>query len=269
MTGEPEAALSAALSYARRGWPVFPCQPDCKAPATRHGFRDATTEPGQITRWWNGQPGANVAIATGLPGPDVLDVDQHGPAGTGYPACRRLHTAGLLEGAGTVVATPSGGLHVYFTGSSGQPCGRLVGQHLDFRSAGGYVLVPPSRVGTRRYRLLRSQLAAGSLDWQAVVRLLEPHPARSCSRQAGELNALIGWVARLEPGNRNCGLFWAACRMVEAGQEQLLGDLAAAAAATGLPISEVNRTIASARRTITGQRLSHACTRPSESAGAT
>ena len=53
-----------ALAYARHGWPVFPCQPDSKEPATRHGFLDATTDPDRIRRWWDRQPAANVAIAT-------------------------------------------------------------------------------------------------------------------------------------------------------------------------------------------------------------
>jgi Bifunctional DNA primase/polymerase, N-terminal len=39
----------------------------------RHGFRDATTDPDQIRRWWRRQPDANLAIATGAPSPDVLD----------------------------------------------------------------------------------------------------------------------------------------------------------------------------------------------------
>src|SRR5579859_4487703 len=78
MTADPEQTLSQAMAYARRGWPVFPCQPGAKMPATRHGFRDATTDPQQIRWWWDRQPAANVAIATGAPGPDVLDVDKHG-----------------------------------------------------------------------------------------------------------------------------------------------------------------------------------------------
>ena len=77
-----------ALAYAACGWPVFPCQPGEKIPATTHGFRDATTDPGQITAWFTRHPDRNLAIATGAPGPDVLDVDQHGPAGNGYPAFR-------------------------------------------------------------------------------------------------------------------------------------------------------------------------------------
>ena len=55
-----DATLRQALAYARSGWPVFPCRPGEKIPATRHGFRDATTDQQQITDWfgrgaaWNG-----------------------------------------------------------------------------------------------------------------------------------------------------------------------------------------------------------------------
>ena len=48
------ATLRHALAYARLGWPGFPCQPGAKVPATAHGFRDATTDPVQITSWCAG-----------------------------------------------------------------------------------------------------------------------------------------------------------------------------------------------------------------------
>jgi Bifunctional DNA primase/polymerase, N-terminal len=246
---DPDAMTRRALAYARHGWPVLPCHPGSKAPATRHGVRDATTDPAQITRWWHRQPGANIAIATGLPGPDVLDVDQHGPAGNGFAALNQLSRAGLLTGAGTIVATPNGGLHAYFTGTS-QPSGRLPRQHLDFRAAGGYVLVPPSQIGGRPYRLVRPRTPAAGLDWSAARRLLEPgrnSAARSPGGVVRDAGGLIAWVERLEPGNRNSGLYWAACRAIEAGQDHVLDSLAVAAGRIGLTEREITRTIDSAR----------------------
>ena len=85
-----DATLRQALAYARRGWPVFPCLPGQKIPATTHGYKDATTDEQQITEWFGHGQRWNLAIATGTPGPDVLDIDQHGQAGNGYPGLRPL-----------------------------------------------------------------------------------------------------------------------------------------------------------------------------------
>ena len=148
-----DRTLRQALACARRGWLVFPCQPGQKIPATAHGFRDATTNPDQITEWFTRHPDHNLAIATGTPGPDVLDVDQHSPAGNGYTALARIRRAGLLDGAAAYVRTPSGGLHAYFTGTT-QHCGHLPAHHLDFLSAGGYILAPPSQIDGHHYQLI-------------------------------------------------------------------------------------------------------------------
>jgi len=251
MITEVSHMLDWALAYASNGWPVLPCRPGGKEPMTRHGFHDASTAEPQIRAWWERQPDANIALATGTPGPDVLDIDQHGEAGNGFTAYRRLKTASLLAGASTIVATPGGGLHLYLAGST-QPSRRLPRHHLDFRSSGGYVLAPPSQIAGKTYRLIWQQIPSAGLDWSAAVRILQPEQDRSHpSHLPGTPNAsrLISWVERLEAGNRNCGLFWAACRALEAGHPDLLDDIAAAAAMTGLPEREITRTIASARRT--------------------
>ena len=78
------ATLRQALAFAARGWPVLPCLPGQKIPATTHGYKNATTDEQQITEWFGHGQQWNLAIATGTPGPDVLDIDQHGQAGNGY-----------------------------------------------------------------------------------------------------------------------------------------------------------------------------------------
>jgi hypothetical protein len=249
MTDNP--VLRHALAYARRGWPVFPCRPGQKTPATEHGFHDATTDPAQITAWFARHPNRNLAIATGLPGPDVLDVDVH-PTGDGYPALERLATAGLTQDAAAWVATPSGGVHGYFAGSR-QRNGHLARSHIDFRSAGGYVLAPPSVVNGHQYRLTHVTSQTAGLDWAQVTQILQPdrRPEPRVPRIAGDVNVdrLADWLSRQPEGNRNHGLFWAANRALDAGHDDQLGLLADAARQTGLTDREIQATLNSARHT--------------------
>jgi hypothetical protein len=242
--------LRQALAFAARGYPVLPCQPGQKTPATRHGVRDATTDPGQITAWFSRHPDWNLAIATGAPGPDVLDVDQHGPAGNGFAAFRQLRQAGLLEGATAYVRTPSGGLHAHFTGTA-QRNGHLPGCHLDFRSRGGYVLTPPSQIDGKPYQLIKTLPGRGTLDWDTVIRHLQPQrqPPPPRHPQAGrqDLSSLARWVASQAEGNGNAGLFWAANRALDGDLAADLSPLADAARHAGLGEREITRTLDSAR----------------------
>lgn len=154
----------AALYYATRwGWPVFPLIPGDKRPITRNGFRDATTDPEKIRRWWTSTPQANIGVPTGIAF-DVLDIDWRDKSGERsqahelWPALRDADPA-VLPPIHGVAMTPRGGLHVLFeptgeTNHAGQWRGaqyadRLSG--LDFRGAGGYVVVAPSRMNEQRW----------------------------------------------------------------------------------------------------------------------
>jgi Bifunctional DNA primase/polymerase, N-terminal len=246
------ATARTALSYARRGWPVFPCQPGQKIPATAHGHLDATTDSRQIEAWFGRRPDYNLAVATGAPGPDVLDVDQHGDAGNGFAAFYRLRESGLADGAAAYVRTPAGGIHAYFAGSD-QRSGRLPAHHLDFRSQGGYVLVPHSQIGEHRYQLVKKLSGRGGLDWAAATRLLEPEHQfeRPDQRPAPslDLSHLARWVASQPHGNRNSGLYWAANRALDTDTAADLSPLAVAARQAGLADPEITRTLDSARKT--------------------
>ncbi len=247
-----DATLRQALAYARHGWPVFPCLPGQKIPATTHGYKDATTDEQQITEWFGHGQRWNLAIATGTPGPDVLDIDQHGPAGNGYPAYAKLRRAGLVNGAAAYVRTPAGGMHAYFAGSD-QHNGRLPSHHLDFRATGGYIVAPPSQIGGKPYLVISRPGGHDSLDWAAVTILLEPQrqhehaaPGHAADRRLGQL---ARWVARQSEGNRNAGLYWAANRALDANPAADLSSLAVAARQAGLGDPEIIRTLDSARRT--------------------
>jgi len=244
--------LAAALAYTAEGWAVFPCEPGGKKPVTAHGFQDAVTDADRIRAWWRGRP-YNIGLSTGYPGPDVLDVDVRAD-GSGWPAFGALRRAGLLSGAFRFVRTPSGGGHLWFSGTQ-QGCGRIKAAHLDLKGTGGYVVCPPSVVGGRPYQLLDDRPPTGArIDWEACKRLLcppEPVPVRRSSRSGpGGAKHLVRWLQGELQGNRNSGLFWAACVVLEAGDELVITDLAAVALSAGLGEAEVSRTIGSAYKKV-------------------
>ena len=139
----PPRMLDAALTYASWGWPVFPLWPREKRPATRNGFKDATTESGQIRAWWARNPDANIGLPTGLAF-DVIDID----VPTGPYSYVGMLEAGIVPDVHGQVATSSGGLHLYVKPSGdGNKAGFAPG--IDYRGAGGYVVAPPSTLGPR------------------------------------------------------------------------------------------------------------------------
>ena len=181
------------------------------------------------------------------PRTDILDVDDHGPAGNGYAAFDRLSKAGLLDGAATYVRTPSGGLHAYFTGTA-QRNGHLPAHHLDFRSRGGYVLAPPSHVDGKPYQVIRTVQSRRrpGLGHRHRSRGTPPAvpPAQPGPALGGDLGHLARWVANQAEGNRNAGLFWAANRALDADPAADLSPLAAAARHTPrLGEPEITRTL--------------------------
>lgn len=67
--------LDAALSYAARGWPVFPLRVRGKLPIMSGGHHGATTDEQDIKKWWTRWPTANIGIPCGEKTFCVIDVD--------------------------------------------------------------------------------------------------------------------------------------------------------------------------------------------------
>ncbi|MBP7661590.1 MAG: bifunctional DNA primase/polymerase [Burkholderiaceae bacterium] len=180
--GQPGSMLDYALAYAAIGWPVFPvhsvdqstnadtgeivsrcscgdaaCDRVGKHPRTANGLKDATTSPDAIAAWWGRWPVANIAVATGAPC-WVLDIDcKNGKRGD-------LVLEALERERGMLPATlqarsQSGGRHYFFRGlDSVVNSTDKLGQGVDVRGAGGYIIVEPSRIsGTYAFE-----------DWDAL-----------------------------------------------------------------------------------------------------
>jgi hypothetical protein len=265
---------TAAEAAAARGWEVFPCIPQGKRPATRHGFLDATAHWGRVRAWWRAMPRANLGHPTGLRW-DVLDLDRR-PGCDATELLPRLRDAGWLAGAAGAARTRNGGVHLFFPTGGGRS-GAIPALAVDWKAAGGYVLLAPSRVpadmaggtGTYEWATVPTPGTGRPLDWPALAAWLSPtapthdpgrtpthDPGRTPTHDPGRrLAALCARVAAAAPGERNRMLFWAACRLSESGQldDAAAAALGAAAESAGLGAREVRATLQSARRTGAGR----------------
>lgn len=135
-----DSMKESALYLAQFGFPVFPCKPASKTPATTHGHKDASTETEQIEAWWGVNPDYNVALAVPE---DMIVLDFEGASkesieeliGVKFPPTREVLTPGK-----------GGGLHLWYRKSPDTVVRNRVRvlKGLDVRAAGGYAMVPPS-----------------------------------------------------------------------------------------------------------------------------
>ncbi|WP_246829133.1 bifunctional DNA primase/polymerase [Kocuria sp. HMSC066H03] len=259
----------AARAFAAAGVSVFPCAPGGKRPLIRdgRGFRDATTDLAQVEAWWSRAPAANIGIPTGaVSGVVVVDVDVHGPV-NGYEQFARADRAGLVDGWEVLARSPSGGMHAYYPASDGggQRSWQAARAGIDFRGDGGYIIAPPSRriIDGHPVPYVVETFATGRgspVDAVGLREFLDPRPApvaRPAHTRADrplEVSRLAAWMSRRQEGERNHGLFWAACKLAEhqVAPSDALDVLTAAAGHAGLSEREAVTTIRSAYRTVHG-----------------
>lgn len=176
--------LDGALEWAEQGVPVFPCGAD-KRPLTKHGVKDATTDPRAIRtmfeRYERGVVliGAAMGRAAGL---FAVDVDLYkGPEAElwlkdqreqGNLPPTREHT------------TLRGGVHLIYSSDSAWPnCKPADG--VDVKGDGGYIIVPPSE----GYSVARTGLAAAPRG--LVVALEQAKAARSLAPETALEEAIL------------------------------------------------------------------------------
>lgn len=258
--GHTQPIADAAMSYARAGLPIFACAPQGKRPLTPNGLLDATTDADQVMGWWSRWPEANIGLATGGHGYDVIDVDLR-PTGSGFDALQRARQAEMVDGWVCEVRTPSGGVHLYYPARPERPQRSWADTtaHLDFRGTGGYVITPPSRIpqddgSLATYRPITQNRNGWPVDSAALRALLRPpraarRPASSVV-SGGRGERIAVWLSTRPEGARNNALFWAACRYAEdaISQTDAQQRLGVAAEQAGLEPAEIAATIRSAYR---------------------
>jgi Bifunctional DNA primase/polymerase, N-terminal len=272
----PDAA-AAAQALAGRGFAVFPLRRGGKEPAVRADWEGAATrDPAAVSALFRSAR-SNIGIACGPSRLLVIDLDVAKPdaaasgAGPrhGAESLRALALAAGREIPPTfTVATPSGGLHLYFRRPEDielrNTAGRL-GPLIDTRARGGYVVAPGSSIGGKAYTIVADRPIAALPGW--LIRELakpdpgsftprrdEAHPAAGRARTAYAAAALRGEVDRVRsarPGTRNDTLNRAAYslgQLVGAGlldHDEVLGALQDAARRADLPPREAAATIRS------------------------
>jgi hypothetical protein len=301
------ALLAAALNAATRGWHVFPLQPGTKVPAL-HGYENcpgtdpcrdghvgweqrATTDPARIRAAWSQRP-FNIGLATGPSGLVVVDLDtakpgQVPPAGWDMPGVRDGQDvlAVLADRHGHpapddtfTVATPSGGLHLYFLVPEGERLRNTqgtLGWKVDTRAHGGYVVAAGSIVDGRPYERLSDQDPALLPGWLLAKLRPAPLPSppdRPVHIASGQRSRYLDAAVRMEcarvegapDDQRNATLFVAATAL---GQFVAGGALSAEEhervlfTAAGRHIAVGAYSESQARRTI-ASGLRHGATRP-------
>ncbi|MYR08075.1 hypothetical protein GTV32_17990 [Gordonia sp. SID5947] len=172
---EIDVELAAHTYVEHHGLSVFPCESNGKAPLTRRGFRDATDDHTQISEWFRRWPNANLAAPVPS-GQLVIDADL-------YKRAAHDTLAALEERCGPLpacptVRTPNGGMHYRLKVAVGSWFRGIAGPGVDLRAGDrNYVLVPPSRIGDRRYEWVSGEWDDPPelpLSWLAALEYQRP-----------------------------------------------------------------------------------------------
>lgn len=142
--------LEAALKYEAAGFCPLPINESDKRPHFRllsngwEKFQKERPSREEITRWFLEYPQANIALLGGWGGLAFVDIDD--------PELAK----GALQTPTLMSRTPRGGLHLWFKESHTSENAPVKKGVIDIKAAGGYVLVPPSRLPNGRYRFVNT-----------------------------------------------------------------------------------------------------------------
>lgn len=136
----------AAIAYLARGWSVIPIGPDKRPLKPWKEYQDRRATDEEAVDWYQRWPEGNIGIVTGpISGISVVDLD--GPDGE--------QSAKPLKLPRTYTVKTPKGWHLYYQYQPALHTGAAFLPGIDVRSAGGYVVAPPSTIEGKPYRALR------------------------------------------------------------------------------------------------------------------
>jgi len=166
--------LDHALALAARGFHVFPCEVGGKLPTLKDWPNRATRDEAQIRKWWT-RAEFNVGIATGKFADDraliVVDVDMKNGK-NGEASLLGLEMQGHDLPPSMEQSTPSGGRHIIYVADHAARQGvDTIGQGLDIRSRGGFIVGPGSQIDGKPYRQINGHAELAPAPGWLVERL--------------------------------------------------------------------------------------------------
>jgi hypothetical protein len=192
----PSEVSAAAL----KGWRLHPLIDGGKAPRLPSWQTVASDQREQLEAWNREFPRANWGAITG-PASGLFVIDLDGDTGRDW---FKLHVdAGDELPESWAVHTPRG-LHLYFACSAEFPVRTSVSKiapNVDVRGAGGYVVIPPSRLSDgREYKVIDESCPVSPAPlWLRKELQLQTHPTLSVRRKPPRYGVLC-------EGQRNDGL---------------------------------------------------------------
>jgi len=266
--------LAAALAYTKKGWRVFPlhwikpdggcscnntrCDSPGKHPRIVEWQKLANADERWMKDWWKRWPEANIGLVMGAAsGVFALDIDPRHGGDVALTELIEQHGDEWLETS--QARTGGGGHHILFAYPQGLNIRNSVerlGEGIDVRGEGGYIVAPPSlHASGRRYEWLNELEPAQATEW-LLERLTDekqtPQGVSPSKTQArAKSGASIGAV--IPEGERNETLFKIGCALC--GQGAGSGEIEAELlrinrerCAPPLPEDEVLKTAKSAAR---------------------
>lgn len=151
-----------AIEASRRGFHVFPLLPDSKKPAIRDFPNKASRDESVLEKWWKQWPEANVGISTSKFRDAeflvVVDVDNKGSK-RGSEEIFRLEVSGFDFPETCTQNTTTGGLHfIYKSGSPIKQGVNVIGNGLDIRATGGYIVGAGSILDGKIYKINEAEV---------------------------------------------------------------------------------------------------------------